>query len=149
MKRGFTKTQFYVVSMLLSLLILVILVYAYGGSDPAVHGHDSGEIESLRMATGTYTGNGAASRAITGVGFQPKYVKVWQRPTNSEGNIPIGEKMDGSWGVNAAIHSTSGAHVARSNRIISLDSDGFTVGDNNVDGFPNTNGATYDWMALG
>ena len=39
------KKVFYLSSTIVSVLIVALLVYAYGGSDPTVHGHDSGEID--------------------------------------------------------------------------------------------------------
>lgn len=37
------KKTFYITSTILSVIAVAILVYAYGGTDPAVHGHDAGE----------------------------------------------------------------------------------------------------------
>ena len=39
------KKIFYLSSTIVSVLIVALLVYAYGGSDPTVHGHDQGELE--------------------------------------------------------------------------------------------------------
>ena len=39
------KFAFYILSPLLSALLIALLVFAYGGSSPSTHGHSSGEIE--------------------------------------------------------------------------------------------------------
>lgn len=38
------KKLFYLTSFVLSVLLLAILVYAYGGTNPNIHGHDQGEL---------------------------------------------------------------------------------------------------------
>ena len=38
------------------------------------------ELCSCKIVTGTYDGDGATSQAITGIGFKPKYVKIWVHP---------------------------------------------------------------------
>lgn len=95
-----------------------------------------------RVATGTYTGDGATSQMITGVGFQPKYVKIWAHLTN----VSSHEKLDQTWGTNAFVPDTP---AFADNQIISLDSDGFTVDDAGADAHPNKNGTVYDYLALG
>ena len=39
------KKIFYGISVLASLIVVALLVYAYGGSDPSVHGHSALEVE--------------------------------------------------------------------------------------------------------
>ena len=39
------KSAFYILSSVLSTLLIALIVFAYGGSDPTVHGHSSGEVE--------------------------------------------------------------------------------------------------------
>ena len=39
------KKIFYLSSTIVSVLIVALLVYAYGGTDPTVHGHSEGEVE--------------------------------------------------------------------------------------------------------
>jgi hypothetical protein len=103
-----------------------------------------------KIATGTYDGDGATSQAITGLGFQPKYVKIWKHP-GSEGDIEIFEKLDQTWGDYAVAHTVAATdeHYVYDNRISSLDSNGFTVDDDGADSNPNANGVTYDYLALG
>lgn len=84
----------------------------------------------LNVATGTYTGDGAVTQSIVGVGFQPKFVVIYLMIQTSpyDGTI-IGFKADVDgiatyfwWrGVNGYIYGLD--------MIISLDVDGFTVGD--------------------
>jgi len=101
-------------------------------------------------ATGTYTGDGTTSQAITGVGFPPKYVRVWVSVTsNATGTSPyattdsfVDNNADG-----LAWEEDSG--TSRTNRIISLDDDGFTVDDGGSDLDPNANGTTYEYLCLG
>jgi hypothetical protein len=74
-----------------------------------------------RMALGSYTGNGAATQAITGVGFQPTVLMIF--PRNAVQSPTWKTSGDG---LNAATFSP-GAYQA--DIIISLDANGFTVGD--------------------
>lgn len=106
-----------------------------------------------RIKTGTYTGNGATSQAITGVGFAPKYVKIFPRLTSDGTSGPIFETTDtivddnasgGSWA-----HGGTSGHTFEINQVISLDSDGFTVDDAGVDSNPNANGTVYNYLAIG
>lgn len=106
----------------------------------------------VQMATGTYTGDGSTSQAITGVGFAPKYVKIWQDPGAASAVIQMFEAVDQfSTGYSvryiAAVTATQFAHI--DDMIISLDSDGFTVDDNGADEHPNKNLQAYVWMAIG
>lgn len=106
------------------------------------------------IKTGNYTGNGAESYGITGIGFQPKFVIIWPHPTANAQNSMMFIKLDQSWSglciVEWGVVGTSGyGPAAYDNRILSLDSDGFTVDDQGTDAHPNTNGTTYDYIALG
>jgi hypothetical protein len=86
------------------------------------------------MKLGTYTGNGSASRSITGVGFSPEYVNVL------------------SAGANTPRHRTSGmtsgfrfdTSVGATDSITSLNADGFSVGAN---ADTNTSGTVYHYIA--
>ena len=103
-----------------------------------------------RIKTGTYTGDGTTGQAITGIGFQPKYVKIWVRLV-SEAEQYIFEKMDDSWGDYCIYESivAGSEHRSLDNRINSLDADGFTVDDDAGDAHPNANGRVYSYLALG
>ena len=93
--------------------------------------------QDLRVATGTYTGNGA-SQSITGVGFTPKLIWV-------KGNTA----QYGTWRATAhtTAQSSSMANVAvYTTAITSIDADGFSVGSSAV---ANGNTLTYYWVAFG
>lgn len=53
------------------------------------------KLASLPAATktGTYTGDGTTSQAITGVGFAPSYVRIW-RVRGTQGSIEADETLD-------------------------------------------------------
>jgi len=114
---------------------------------------------NARISTGVYTGNGATSQGITGVGFTPKYVKIWQRLTGGDGeDFGAGGRVqettttivdDLTAGAAIAIVSTSDGLEQLSNTIISLDSDGFTVDDDGADQPPNQNTVVYNYLAIG
>jgi hypothetical protein len=105
-----------------------------------------------KIKTGTYTGDGSTGQSITGVGFQPKYVIIWDHPAAEQAYLR-GEKVDQTWGDYNFQHlSSAGAaiqHYSYLNKINSLDADGFTVDDNGADQFPNANSATYDYVVFG
>jgi hypothetical protein len=111
---------------------------------------------SAYIRTGTYTGDGTISQAITGVGFQPKYVKIWPRQTVDDTDVIPVETTDTIVDDNAsggAIGAYSdGVNYSDAffiNTIISLDADGFTVDDGGGDYDPNKNERVYNYLALG
>ena len=104
-----------------------------------------------RIATGQYTGDGTLSQAIIGIGFRPRYIKIWMHVV-ATANIQTFLKTDTFAGDLAEIQlrEADGAdHRIISNRIVSLDADGFTVDDNGVDAHPNKLGQVYDYICLG
>ncbi|MBD3252102.1 hypothetical protein GF386_00025 [Candidatus Pacearchaeota archaeon] len=50
---GIEKKNLLLVFGLIVFLIAVGLLFAYGGSDPSEHGHDSGELEGVCLSDGT------------------------------------------------------------------------------------------------
>lgn len=96
------------------------------------------------LATGSYAGDGAATQAIAGVGFQPKTVYIYQiaGPSPSEGY-----KTDQD-GLNAHAYYQGGVDYCYSaDLIISLDAGGFTVGDGGAVGnLLNLVGNTYNYL---
>ena len=102
-----------------------------------------------RIKIGTYTGNGATSLAITGVGFTPKYVRIWERATSDGTGVYVGETNTAIIDDNAAGGTVVAGTTFRDNEIISLDTDGFTVDDDGADAHPNKNSSVYSYMALG
>ncbi len=105
---------------------------------------------SAKIKTGTYTGDGTTAKAITGVGFTPKYLKIWIHPTSSTTN-EIFEKLDQDWADFTVKHwiQAGAEHYSYANQINSLDADGFTVDDNGLNDDPNALGIVYDYLALG
>ena len=110
------------------------------------------DANSSNFKTGTYTGDGSTDQGITGVGFQPKYVKIWTRDTTDGNTIKVFETTDTIVDDHASglacQHVAAGGHKVTANAIISLDGDGFSVDDAGSDGHPNTNGQTYNYMCL-
>lgn len=116
--------------------------------DAAVAGAGTAEI-----ATGSYTGDGGTSQAITAVGFTPKYVKIWFRSATAGTNAAIWETtaeiLDDDASGMSMMHSSTGAHTLDDDAIITLGADGFTVDDNGADSDPNKNGQAYNFMCIG
>lgn len=113
------------------------------GSDGQLLIADSSVAEGLSwsnyMATGTYTGNGNATQAITGVGFQPRV--VWIYP-----------QEDAAWFIKTNQDGTkSKASYQRfeDDHIVSFDSNGFTVGDGtgSAANYMNVSGRNYTFIA--
>ncbi len=90
------------------------------------------------LATGFYTGNGNATQSITGLNFQPDLVIVKSSEAKHAhirtSNMPAGKSK----------HLAKGAPL-RDDEIVSLDPDGFTVGDKNDS---NDDGVQYHWVAM-
>lgn len=84
---------------------------------------------------GTYTGNGASSRVITGTGFSPEYVTVI--PATAQAPVERFEAMSSSFRFDRGAGATA--------RINSLDSDGFTLGNNAA---VNGSGSAYTYLAV-
>jgi len=100
-----------------------------------------------RINSGQYTGDGAVSQGITGVGFSPKMVWVWRHSAGAAADKPHYVCMD-QYAVGFAWQCYSTDDI-KADTIISLDADGFTVDDAGVDADPNSNGATYDYLCIG
>ena len=109
----------------------------------------------VRLQSGTYTGDGATSLAVTGVGFKPILLIISARQTSDSAGAWVGFTTDNIMDDNAAGGSISlesvwaGAGQFRTNEIISLDTDGFTVDDDGADAHPNKNSQVYNYIALG
>lgn len=110
--------------------------------------------DTCRIKTGTYTGTGIGTQAITGIGFQPKYVRIWRRRTADGSTMNIYESSDvivddGGVGGGAIELAVSPPEFA-TNAIMSLDADGFTV--NEPSSFTDTvngSGTVYNYLCLG
>ena len=107
-----------------------------------------------RIYTGTYTGDGATSKAITGVGFAPKFVEIWPRATADGTQIGVFVTTDTivddiATGASVAYDDNDDRNRIETNQIIALGSDGFTVDDAGSDSHPNANGYVYNFLCLG
>lgn len=95
--------------------------------------------------TGAYTGDGNATQAITGVGFQPKFLIIY-----SKGNANInGPFMKSDQDTTYTHYDQGSAHYYNEDYIISLDADGFTLGDGTGGGTVyHCNYNTYDYTYI-
>jgi hypothetical protein len=133
-------------------------------SDTEVVSRDNGSIwENLgilsmlgaRIKTGSYVGDDTTAQPITGVGFRPKFLAIFFRIT-AGGSADVDGLMltttemvdDNASGLAMTIISTNGVSY-KTNAIISLDADGFTVDDNGANEDPNASGVTYLYLAVG
>jgi hypothetical protein len=96
----------------------------------------------IRVASGTYTGNGTDNRAITGVGFTPDVVIV-----KSDDNAGV-TVMRTATMVGDNAKPLTGATALTANLIQSLDSNGFTIGGGGGSNPVNKNGSGYHWTAF-
>ncbi len=102
----------------------------------------SGSDESAGVV-GIYTGNGTATQAITGLGFQPKFLFI-HRQVDSAGTTYTGRRASSDTAT-----QVDGVGY-KSDHIISLDSNGFTVGDGTGDANRfNVSTSVYTYIALG
>jgi uncharacterized repeat protein (TIGR01451 family) len=90
------------------------------------------------VATGSYTGDGNATKAISGLGFQPAVVLV-KAETNESAYLKTAEMPDG---LSVKPADNKGLET---DRILTLDADGFTVGNKAE---VNDTGIKYYWTAL-
>jgi len=93
----------------------------------------------IRVASGSYTGDGNDNRAITGVGFQPDVVIV-----KSDDNSGVAEIRTSTM-TGDATKPMTGATGLTANLIQSLDATGFTLGNDNA---VNRNARAYHWVAM-
>jgi len=104
------------------------------------------------IKTGSYTGDGATSQAITGVGFAPKFLFISLRLTSESSQAAQAVLFTGTTIVDDSANGGAiGLPVPTflENAVLSLDADGFTVDDNGTDRNPNTSTIVYNYVALG
>ncbi len=108
------------------------------------------------IATGSYTGDGTTSQAITGVGFTVKEVQIWFRETTPANTLVTSKVVmttdviiddDASGG--SIQEGGAAADAFQDDQINALGSDGFTVDDNAIDDHPNANLVVYNFRCLG
>jgi hypothetical protein len=101
-------------------------------------------ISGSRMATGTYTGDGNATQAITGVGFQPDFLFVTHETASASESYYKSDQNTNSINHNSTVSANNGS----ADHIVSLDSDGFTVGDGTgTSNAMNVNTRVYTYIA--
>ena len=115
----------------------ITTTYDVAGSTTAVTHSEVTPAAGGSMATGTYTGNGT-SQSITGVGFQPDVVII--KGDTGKNAILRSSTMTGD-----ASKQLVGNSGLVSGRILSLDTDGFTVGSNAE---VNLGSTAYYWVAF-
>jgi hypothetical protein len=90
--------------------------------------------------TVTYTGTGATTLSITGVGFQPDW--VWAKKRSASDNHGVADTVRGA--TETLFPNTDSAESTDANGLKSFDSDGFTIGSGSGSGIWGGNsGATY------
>jgi len=108
---------------------------------------------NAEIVTGTYTGDGTLSQAIVGIKQAPKFLKVWEFVTTGNTAIDSFETTDTMVDDNVlgvAVNMANGKTVLAA--IVSLDADGFTVGDQagpSGGNHPNKLGTVYNYLAIG
>jgi len=97
-----------------------------------------------RIQVGTYAGDGNATKAISGLNFQPDYVMIVPELTQDT-------HLKTSDMPTAGAQNITADGQFNTDSITSLDSDGFTVGDGTGDGSDddmNVLGENYYWTAM-
>jgi hypothetical protein len=98
----------------------------------------AGRVEAVRVATGSYIGDGFDDRAIGNVGFEPEALFVASETADKRSAVMRTALMDGD--VSCELKSR-----CREDRIQALLPDGFEVGSDQAVNRP---GRTYHWVAL-
>lgn len=102
-----------------------------------------------RIKTGQYTGDDTVSQSIIGIGFRPKRVEIILHAV-AYGDMHVWVKTDQMAGDFCGRHVAAGPHdQGVSDRLISLDDDGFTVDDQGANGDPNKGAQLYDYTCWG
>ena len=95
------------------------------------------------IKTGTYTGDGAATQAITGVGFRPSALFTFKLVDSSNHGGFVKTTAMGEYARQIDINGRY-----KVDHIISLDADGFTVGDcTGFSNMTNESGIVYAYIA--
>ena len=108
-------------------------------SDPAI------ALPTDHFNTLLFVGDGASSRAVTGVGFAPDWSWLKNRGYASTNHFLMDSVRGDGWNIKS---SSSDGQAAHATMLKTLDSDGFTVGSGDV----NANGyniVSWNWKAGG
>jgi hypothetical protein len=98
----------------------------------------------VQMKTGTYTGNDGATKAITGVGFRPKYLMIYDQTLMNSNYQWFKTDQDGTKSL--VQEATNSCTRYLNDMIISLDADGFTIGQTET---INAASQVYTYVAFG
>lgn len=102
----------------------------------------------MAIKIGTYTGNGAATQAIVGVGFQPKAVWIYSQVNAAWYEHAVKSAADAAncFFLNVI---AGGSFMTMDDDIVSLDVGGFTVGDGSTwNPIFNINLQVYTYIAM-
>jgi len=116
------------------------------------HSHAMASQTRASVAVGSYTGDGTTDLEITGLSFQPSAIWLAFRQTTGQGQTNIvycTPQILDNQSQAGIFHKGGGGHATYTGLVVSFDSDGFSVTDGSIDGDPNTNGAIYDYLAIG
>ena len=102
-------------------------------------------LPTAHFNTKLYTGDGATTLAVTGVGFQPDF--TWIKNRSAADHHVLVDSVRGA--TNYLRSTTSAAEVDDNTFVASLDADGFTVGDDVVVNTSTENYASWNWKAGG
>lgn len=100
----------------------------------------------LRMKTGVYNGDGTTPRAIIGIGFKPRFVIVYVHVAGEYPNPCLKTDQDLFFSGAPFLAGAITEWKYDPEMIISLDADGFTVGNS---AGTNENGQAYTYIAFG
>ena len=95
--------------------------------------------------TKLYTGDGATTLAVSGVGFQPDF--TWIKNRSATDHHVLVDSVRGA--TKYLVSNDTGPEVDDSTFVASLDSDGFTVGDDVVVNTSTENYVSWNWLAGG
>ena len=99
-------------------------------------------MEKLKL--GTYTGDAAATKAVTGIGFRPQAVLIYEMVTNKA--VILKSNLDTT---KALVMAHAGDNLYVDDIVISLDADGFTVGDGSGSANYANEAQAYIYLAFG
>lgn len=101
----------------------------------------------VRMRIAGYQGDGAATQAIAGVGFRPRFLIIYNQVADR--GIGFKTELDGTAAL-IIVQPDLAANYYEDDQIISLDADGFTVGDGTLSVINMNNVAEpYVYIAFG
>jgi len=100
---------------------------------------------SEHFNTVLYVGDGAASKSITSVNFEPNF--TWIKVRNNPNNHRLFDSVRGA--SSDLISNSTGAESITSTRLLSFDTDGFTVGSNAEVNGSGYNHVAWNWKAGG